>query len=89
VQNFSHASFTPEAIRIMTAALDRALSTLPHPIGSIRVQSVAETILRSTMEGERDPAVLARLALLELFVSPREDKPRFTAEMRSQPSGHG
>jgi hypothetical protein len=76
MKDFAHAAFTPEAIRIMTVAMDHALSTLPHPVGSQRVQSVAETILRSTMEGERDSAVLARMALLELLISPREDRSR-------------
>jgi hypothetical protein len=71
MKDFSHASFAPDMIGIMTRAMDSALSTLPHPVGSARVQSVAETILRSTKEGERDPAVLARLALLELLISPR------------------
>jgi hypothetical protein len=72
MKDFSHASFPPDMIGIMTKAMDRALSTLPHPVGSARVQSVAESILRSTKEGERDPAVLARLALLELLISPRK-----------------
>jgi len=76
MKDFSHASFSPEAIGIMTIAMDSAISALPHPVGSARVDSVAETILRSTMEGERDPAVLARLALLELLISPREDRSR-------------
>jgi hypothetical protein len=71
MKDFSHASFAPDTIEIMTAAMGNALSTLPHPVGSARVQSVAQTILRSTKEGERDPAVLARLALLELAISPR------------------
>lgn len=74
MKDFSHASFTPEAIGIMTIAMDSAISALPHPVGSARVASVAETILRSTMEGERDPTVLARLALLELLISPREGR---------------
>jgi hypothetical protein len=74
MKDFSHASFTPEAIGIMTIAMHHAIAALPHSVGSARVDSVAETILRSTMEGERDPAVLARLALLELLISPREDR---------------
>jgi hypothetical protein len=76
MKDFSHASFTPDTIGIMTIAMDNAISALPHPVGSARVDSVAETILRSAMEGERDPAVLARLALLELLISPREDRSR-------------
>jgi hypothetical protein len=72
VKDFSHASFPPATIGIMTLAMESALKTLPHPVGSARVQSVAETILRSAKEGERDPAVLARMALLELLISPRD-----------------
>jgi hypothetical protein len=71
MKDFSHASFPPDTIKIMTTAMESALSLLPHPVGSARVQSVAQTILRSTKEGERDPVVLARLALLELAISPR------------------
>lgn len=56
----------------MAKAMDSALSTLPHPVGSARIRSIAETILRSSKEGERDPAVLARMALLELSISPRD-----------------
>jgi hypothetical protein len=74
MKDFSNASFGPEAVGIMTNAMDRALSTLPHPVGSQRVQSVAETILRSASAGERDPAVLARMALMELLIAPREDR---------------
>ena len=76
MKDFSYAAFTPEAIGIMTIAMHDDISSLPHPVGSARIDSVAETILRSTMEGERDPAVLARLALLELLISPREDRSR-------------
>lgn len=72
MKDFSHASFSPDTIGIMTRAMDSALSTLPYPVGSARVQSVAETILRSTKEGESDPVVLARMALLELMISPRD-----------------
>jgi hypothetical protein len=71
MKDFSHASFPPDTIGIMTMALDSALSTLPHPVASARVQSIAETILRTTQEGERDPTVLARMALLELQISQR------------------
>jgi hypothetical protein len=76
MKDFANACFTPDAIRIMATAFDSAISALPDPVGSSRVDSVAETILRSTIEGERDPAVLARLALLELLVSPRKDRSR-------------
>ena len=61
----------PDTIAIMTTAMDSALSKLPHPVTSTHVKSIAENILRSTQEGERDPAALARMALLELLISPR------------------
>jgi hypothetical protein len=56
----------------MTTAMDSAISRLPHPVTSTHVKSIAETILRSTQEGERDPAALERMALLELMISPRD-----------------
>jgi hypothetical protein len=71
VKDFPYASFPPDIIAMMTTAMDSALATLPHPVASAHVKAVAETILRSAKEGERDPAVLARMALLELAVSPR------------------
>jgi hypothetical protein len=71
VKDFPNASFPPDVIATMTTAMDSALSTLPHPVGSAQVKAIAETILRTAKEGERDPAVLARMALLELLVSPR------------------
>jgi hypothetical protein len=72
MKDFSHASFPPDTIEIMALAMDSAICTLPHPVGSALIRSIAETILRSSREGERDPAVLARMALLELVISPRE-----------------
>ena len=72
MKDFSHASFEPDTIGIMTIAMDSALASLPHSVGSARVQSIAETILRSSKEGERNPTVLARMALLELVISPRD-----------------
>jgi hypothetical protein len=71
MKDFSNGSFAPDTIEIMTSAMESAISTLPHPVSSARTQSVAESILRSASEGERDPAVLARLALLELIILPR------------------
>ena len=71
MKDFPHASFPPDIIGVMTTAMEGALSTLPHPVASAHVKSLAETILRTTKEGERDPATLARMALLELLVSPR------------------
>ena len=72
MKDFANASFPPDTIGIMTLAMESALATLPHPVGSARIQSLAETILRSAKEGESDPAVLARMALLELTISPRD-----------------
>ena len=72
MKNFSNASFPPETISIMKIALDAAVASLPEPVGSsAHVQSIAETILRTAKEGERDPAVLQRMALMELQISPR------------------
>jgi hypothetical protein len=72
MKDFPHASFPPDTIALMTTAMDGALAVLPHPVTSAQVKSVAETILRSAQEGERDPAALGRMALLELAISPRD-----------------
>jgi hypothetical protein len=69
--DFSNASFSPETIGIMEAALDTAVAALPAPVSSAHIRSIAETILRTAKEGERDPAVLQRMALMELQISPR------------------
>ena len=71
MKDFSNASFPPETIGIMKIALDAAVAALPEPVNSSHVQSIAETILRSAKEGERDPAVLQRMALMELQIAPR------------------
>jgi len=55
----------------MKNALDAAVASLPEPVSSAHVQSIAESILRTANEGERDPATLQRMALLELQISPR------------------
>jgi hypothetical protein len=49
--------------------MKKAIATLPHPLSSAHVQAVAETILRTAKDGERDPQVLGRMALLELQLS--------------------
>jgi hypothetical protein len=72
MKDFSNASFPPDTISIMKKALDAAVAALPDPVSSTHLQSLAETILRTTKEGERDPATLQRLALLELQISPRD-----------------
>jgi len=71
MKDFSNASFPPEIIGIMKVALDAAIAALPEPVSSAHVQSIAETILRSAKDGERDPAVLQRMALMELQIAPR------------------
>jgi hypothetical protein len=71
MKDFSNASFPPDTIEAMTQAMNSALSALPHPVSSTHVNSVAETILRTAKDGERDPIILERMALLELQISPR------------------
>ena len=56
----------------MKIALDAAVASLPEPVSSAHVQSIAETILRTAKEGERDPATLERMALMELQMSSRD-----------------
>jgi hypothetical protein len=72
MKDFSNASFTPETLGLMKQAMASAIATLPEPVSSTHVQSIAETILRTAREGERDPVALQRLALLELQISQRD-----------------
>jgi hypothetical protein len=72
MDNFANASFAPDLIAVMQNALEGAVSTLPHPVSSSHIKSIAETILRSANEGERDPNTLQTMALLELQISPRK-----------------
>ena len=58
-------------ISIMEKAMDAAIATLPEPISSTHVQSIAETILRTAQNGENDPVVMQRMALLELQLKTR------------------
>jgi hypothetical protein len=71
MKDFSNASFPPETISIMKNAMDAAVASLPEPVSSANLQSIAETILRTAKDGERDPATLQRMALMELQISPR------------------
>jgi hypothetical protein len=73
MKDFPNASFPPEMIGIMEQALDAAVATLPEPVSSAHVQSIAETILRTAKDGERDPKTLQRMALIELQISPRHE----------------
>lgn len=69
---FTAATFVPEVVDAMTTALDASVATLPHPVSSTQVNLLAKSILHTAEEGERDPAVLQRMALLELQITPRE-----------------
>jgi hypothetical protein len=71
VKDFANASFSPDTIAILQSAMEAAVATLPDPVSSSNVQSIAQSILRSAKEGERDPVALQRLALLELQITPR------------------
>jgi hypothetical protein len=72
MKDFSEATFVPEMIDAMTEALDASVATLPHPVSSTQVNLLAESILRTAQTGERDPAILQRMALLELQITPRD-----------------
>jgi hypothetical protein len=72
MKDFSNASFPPETIVLMEDAMDAAIATLPDPVQSAHIQAIAETILRTAKDGERDPATLKRMALLELQITPRD-----------------
>ena len=72
MKNFADAAFEPEMIEAMTAALDRAVASLPEPVNTSHVNLLAESILRTAQAGERDVATLERIALLELQVTPRK-----------------
>jgi hypothetical protein len=71
MKDFPNAAFPPEALTVMRDALDAAVASLPEPVSSAHVQSLAETILRTAKDGEMDPATLQRMALIELQISPR------------------
>jgi hypothetical protein len=71
MRDFSDAAFSPEVIEVMTGALERAVANLPEPVSTTQVNLLAESILRAAKSGERDAAVLQRLALLELQIAPR------------------
>jgi hypothetical protein len=58
----SNASFAPETIGLMEDVMDAAVATLPHPVSSANVNAIAETILRTARDGERDPLTLQRMA---------------------------
>ena len=72
MKDFSNASFPPDTIGIMKNALDAAVASLPDPVSSAHVQSIAETNSPHRQEeGERDPRTLQIIALMELQITPR------------------
>ena len=72
MDNFANASFQPDTVALMDTALANAVGKLPHPVSSAHVQAIAQTILRSAREGERNIVALETMALLELQLAPRE-----------------
>lgn len=72
MHNFAEAAFEPEVIEAMSAALEGAIAKLPEPVSASHVNQLAVSILRTAKGGEADAAVLERIALLELQITPRE-----------------
>ena len=72
MKDFSNASFSPDVIEAMEQALQGAVATLPDPVSSMRVQSIAESILRSAKDGERNPRTLQTMALVEMQIRSEE-----------------
>jgi hypothetical protein len=71
MENFAGGVFYPEVIEVMTAALEESVCALPEPVSTAHVHRLAESILRTANAGERDVAVLRRIALVELRIMPR------------------
>jgi hypothetical protein len=71
MKDFADAAFAPDVIKLMADALEASVATLPDPVNSTRVTELAESILRTAKSGERDVAVLQRMALLEIQIAPR------------------
>jgi hypothetical protein len=74
MKDFSNASFSPDLIKAMDEALQGAVATLPHPVSSMRVQNIAESILRGAQHGERNPRTLQTMALVEMQIRSGENK---------------
>ena len=73
MQNFlgCNVVYSPEVIEIMSAALEASIASLPEPVSATQVHYLAESILHSAGHGERNVAVLERIALVELRITPR------------------
>jgi hypothetical protein len=68
VEDFASVSavYSPEVIEIMSEALAASIESLPEPVSATQVHYLAESILYSAANGERDATVLERIALVEL-----------------------
>jgi hypothetical protein len=42
MDNFADACFPPDLVNLMQRALEGAIATLPHPVSSNHIQSIAE-----------------------------------------------
>lgn len=71
MEDFGNAAFPPDMIALMQRALESAVATLPEPVSSSHIRSIAESILRTAKEGVRDPTALQTMALLELNLAVR------------------
>lgn len=71
MKGLSNGAFPPEVIETMITAFEAAVATLPEPVHSAHVTMIAESILRTASSGERDAAVLKRIALMELQIAQR------------------
>jgi hypothetical protein len=71
MDDFANASFQPDVVALMDTALANAVNKLPHPVSSAHVNAIAQTILRTAREGERNVVALETMALLELQLAPR------------------
>jgi hypothetical protein len=72
MKDFSNAAFAPDQIDVMQHALEKAVATLPHPVSSNRVRAIAESILRTAQQGERDVRKLQAIALVEMQLRSEE-----------------
>ena len=69
MKNFPDAEFSPDVIELMTQALKSSVATLPDPVNTAQINLIAESILRTANEGEREIGALQRIALMELALA--------------------
>jgi hypothetical protein len=66
---FANSSFDPETVIILRAAVDRAWRSLPHDRQTVQNRNlIADAILQSASDGERDLVLLSDSALKTLEV---------------------